>query len=82
MARYSHHLKIPEVGEEGQLELLKSKVLLNIGDPLSGRLMVYEALGLTFRQFKVRRDPNCQTCGENANIDLESIPDFVCPTGQ
>jgi molybdopterin/thiamine biosynthesis adenylyltransferase len=58
------------------------KLLLNIGDPLSGRLMVYDALGTTFRQFKVRRDPNCQTCGENANIDLEAIPDFVCATGQ
>ena len=58
------------------------KLLLNIGDPLSGRLMVYDALGATFRQFKVRRDPNCQTCGENANIDLEAIPDFVCATRQ
>ena len=58
------------------------KLLLNIGDPLSGRLMIYDALGATFRQFKVRRDPNCQTCGENANIDLESIPDFVCATRQ
>lgn len=57
------------------------KLLLNIGDPLSGRLMVYDALGATFRQFKVRRDPNCQTCGENAKINLETIPEFVCSTG-
>jgi sulfur-carrier protein adenylyltransferase/sulfurtransferase len=54
------------------------KVLLNIGDPLVGRLLVYDALGMTFRTFKVRRDPNCSTCGSNAHIDLEAIPEFVC----
>jgi sulfur-carrier protein adenylyltransferase/sulfurtransferase len=54
------------------------KLLLNIGDPLVGRLLVYDALGMTFRTFKVRRDPNCSTCGENPHIDLEAIPDFVC----
>ena len=56
------------------------KLLLNIGESLSGRLMVYDALGAEFREFKVRRDPSCQTCGENANIDLEAIPEFVCAT--
>jgi adenylyltransferase/sulfurtransferase len=56
------------------------KVLLNIGDPLVGRLLVYDALGMTFRTFKVRRDPNCATCGADAHIDLEAIPDFVCAT--
>ena len=54
------------------------KVLLNIGEPLVGRLLVYDALAMTFRTFKVRRDPNCTTCGENPHIDLEAIPDFVC----
>ena len=33
------------------------KLLLKIGDPLSGRLMVYDALGASFREFKVRRGP-------------------------
>jgi molybdopterin/thiamine biosynthesis adenylyltransferase/rhodanese-related sulfurtransferase len=56
------------------------KVLLNIGDPLVGRLLVYDALGMTFRNFKVRRDPNCLTCGSNPHIDLEAIPEFVCAT--
>jgi molybdopterin/thiamine biosynthesis adenylyltransferase/rhodanese-related sulfurtransferase len=56
------------------------KLLLDIGEPLRGRLLVYDALGATFRQFKVRRDPKCQTCGEDANIDLEAIPAFVCAT--
>ena len=54
------------------------KVLLNIGEPLVGRLLVYDALAMTFRTFKVRRDPNCNTCGENAHIDLAAIPEFVC----
>jgi hypothetical protein len=35
---------------------------------------------MSFRQFKVRRDPNCAACGANAHIDLESIPEFVCAT--
>jgi len=56
------------------------KVLLNIGDPLVGRLLLYDALGMTFRSFKVRRDPNCTACGANAHIDLEAIPEFVCAT--
>ena len=58
------------------------KLLLGIGDEtaLSGRLLVYDALGATFRQFKVRRDPKCRTCGEDAHIDLEAIADFVCAT--
>jgi sulfur-carrier protein adenylyltransferase/sulfurtransferase len=54
------------------------KVLLNIGTPLVGRLLVYDALDMSFRQLKVRRDPNCTTCGPNAHIDLASIPEFVC----
>lgn len=54
------------------------KLLLNMGTPLSGRLLTYDALEMTFRQFKIRRDPNCVTCGPNARIDLASIPEFVC----
>src|SRR5215467_13831806 len=54
------------------------KLLLKMGDPLVGRLLVYDALGMSFRTFKVRRDPNCLTCGENPHIDLEAIPEFVC----
>ena len=57
------------------------KLLLNIGDPLSGRLLVYDALAQTFREYKVRRDPKCQTCGENARIELSDDPDAICATG-
>src|SRR5437667_361150 len=54
------------------------KLLLNLGTPLSGRLLTYDALEMTFRQFKIRRDPDCTACGPNAHIDLSSIAEFVC----
>ena len=54
------------------------KLLLNIGTTLSGRLLTYDALEMTFKQFKIRRDPACAACGPNARIDLASIPEFVC----
>lgn len=57
------------------------KLLLGIGEPLAGRLLVYDALAQTFREFKIRRDPKCQTCGENARIELSDEPDAMCATG-
>jgi sulfur-carrier protein adenylyltransferase/sulfurtransferase len=54
------------------------KLLLNLGTTLSGRLLTYDALEMTFKQFKIRRDPACSACGQNAHIDLASIPEFVC----
>jgi adenylyltransferase/sulfurtransferase len=54
------------------------KVLLNIGEPLVGRYLAYDALAMTFRTLKVRRDPNCATCGENAHIDLYAIQPDGC----
>jgi molybdopterin/thiamine biosynthesis adenylyltransferase/rhodanese-related sulfurtransferase len=38
------------------------KLLLGIGEPLSGRLLAYDALEQTFRTFKVNRDPECAAC--------------------
>src|SRR5262252_9603961 len=40
------------------------KVLLGKGDPLVGRLLTYDALAMTFRQFRVRRDARCAVCGD------------------
>jgi molybdopterin/thiamine biosynthesis adenylyltransferase len=54
------------------------KLLLNIGTTLNGHLLLYDALEMSFRKFKLRRDPKCATCGPNAKIDLSSIPEFVC----
>lgn len=44
------------------------KVLTGIGDSLVGRLMVYDALEMTYRQVKIRKDPNCAVCGPHATV--------------
>jgi hypothetical protein len=44
------------------------KLLLDIGDPLIGRLLTYDALGMRFREVKLRRDPKCPVCGEHPSI--------------
>jgi adenylyltransferase/sulfurtransferase len=44
------------------------KLLTGIGDPLVGRLMIYDALEMTYRQVKVRKDPECPLCGKNPTI--------------
>jgi molybdopterin/thiamine biosynthesis adenylyltransferase/rhodanese-related sulfurtransferase len=53
------------------------KVLTGIGDPMVGKLMIYDALEMEYRKLKVRKDPNCALCGENATvtglIDYESF---------
>ena len=41
------------------------KVLTGVGEPLIGSLMVYDALDMTFRKIKVRKDPHCPLCSEN-----------------
>ena len=51
----------------GSIQALETiKILLDLGDPLVGRLLAYDALEQSFRTFKVRRDPDCPACGENA----------------
>jgi hypothetical protein len=49
------------------------KVLLGIGEPLIGRLMTYDALGMRFREVRLRRDPKCPLCGEHPTIQDLSI---------
>ena len=49
------------------------KLLLGIGDPLIGRLLTYDALGMRFREVKLRRDPNCPLCGTSPTIKDLSI---------
>jgi len=51
----------------GSIQAMEAvKLLLGLGDPLIGRLLAYDALEESFRTFKVRRDPECPACGENA----------------
>jgi sulfur-carrier protein adenylyltransferase/sulfurtransferase len=53
------------------------KLLAGIGEPLLGRLMVYDALEMTYRQIRVRKDPNCAVCGENPTVtELIDYEDF------
>jgi sulfur-carrier protein adenylyltransferase/sulfurtransferase len=44
------------------------KLILGVGEPLIGRLMLYDALGMSFREMKLRKDPNCPVCGENPTV--------------
>ncbi|GAB3029395.1 adenylyltransferase/sulfurtransferase MoeZ [Nocardioides flavus (ex Wang et al. 2016)] len=44
------------------------KLLTGIGDPAIGKLVIYDALELEWRKLKVRKDPNCALCGENATV--------------
>ena len=44
------------------------KLLLGIGEPLVGRYLLYDALDETFREVKLRRDPDCPVCGAHPTI--------------
>ncbi len=44
------------------------KILTGIGRTLVGRLMVYDALQMTFRELKLRKDPACPVCGTNPTV--------------
>jgi len=44
------------------------KVLLGIGEPLIGKLLLYNALDMTFDFVKLKKNPNCRVCGPNADI--------------
>lgn len=56
-------------GVIGVLQAVETvKELLNLGDTLAGHLMIFDALKMTFRKVKVRKDPECALCGGNATI--------------
>jgi len=44
------------------------KLVLGKGDLLIGRLLTYDALGMRFREVRLRRDPKCPLCGEQPTI--------------
>ena len=44
------------------------KLLAGIGETLVGRLMLYDALNMRFRELKLRRNPNCPVCGEHPSV--------------
>jgi sulfur-carrier protein adenylyltransferase/sulfurtransferase len=70
---------VPSCAEGGVLGILPGaigvvqatetvKLILGVGEPLIGRLMLYDALGMSFREMKLRKDPNCPVCGENPTV--------------
>jgi molybdopterin/thiamine biosynthesis adenylyltransferase/rhodanese-related sulfurtransferase len=72
----------------GSVQALEAiKLVLDLGDPLRGRLLAYDALEQSFRTFKVRRDPKCPACGEDAapiviaEYDEHCLPHAVLADG-
>ena len=70
---------VPSCAEGGVLGILPGiiglvqatetvKLILGIGQPLVGRLMLYDALAMKFRELKLRRDPDCPACGDHPTI--------------
>jgi len=53
------------------------KIILDAGKSLSGRLLLYDALDMKFREMKLHKDPTCPACGENPTIgDVEAYEEF------
>src|SRR5487761_759624 len=44
------------------------KLIAGIGEPLAGRLMIYDALEMSYRGVKVNKDPECAVCGKNPTV--------------
>lgn len=51
------------------------KVITGVGEPIVGSLMVYDALEMTFRKVKIRKDPKCPLCSDNPS-QTELLPDY------
>ena len=68
----------PSVGGEKEVQAGGSDV--GAGEPLIGRLLLYEALGATFTELKVRRDPECPICSKDpseiADEEMGVFPDY------
>jgi adenylyltransferase/sulfurtransferase len=59
------------------------KLLLGKGEPLIGRLLTYDALGMRFREVRLRRDPKCPLCGESPvirDLSIHAADDAACLT--
>lgn len=79
---------VPSCGEAGVLGVLPGligliqateaiKLLLGTGEPLIGRLLLYDALGLRFRELRLRKSPDCVLCGPRATQhELVDYPAF------
>src|SRR6266404_1542997 len=70
---------VPNCAEAGVLGVLPGiigtiqaneaiKLILGVGEPLVGRLLYFDALKMKFREFNLRRDPQCPVCGDSPTI--------------
>src|SRR5271155_3965802 len=70
---------VPSCAEGGVLGILPGlvgviqateviKLILGAGDPLIGRLLLIDALGMKFRELKLRKNPDCPVCGKNPTV--------------
>jgi sulfur-carrier protein adenylyltransferase/sulfurtransferase len=70
---------VPSCAEGGVLGILPGtigliqatetvKLILGIGTPLVGRLLLYDALGMKFRELKLRKNPECPVCGDHPTL--------------
>ena len=68
-------------GIVGSIQAIETiKLLLDLGEPLIGRLLTYDSMDQSFRTFKVRRDPECPACGEHAGpIQILEYDDLCMP---
>ena len=56
-------------GSVGTMQATETvKLILGIGEPLIGRLLRFDALAMRFKEYKLRKDPDCPVCGANATI--------------
>src|SRR5688500_720544 len=63
----------------GSIQAMEAiKLLLDLGDPLVGRLLAYDALEESFRTFKINRDPACPACGADAGEIVIAEYDELC----
>lgn len=84
---------VPTCAEAGVLGILPGVVgtlqatevvkhLLGLGEGLAGRLLLYDALGMTFRELRLRRDPACPACGPGrADLSLEDLEGYCRAPG-
>lgn len=54
------------------------KAILGIGEPLIGRLLLYDALGMRFHELRIRRDPACPICGDTPSITALGDYEALC----
>lgn len=53
----------------GSMQALEAiKLILGVGEPLIGRMLIFDGLSMEFRELRLRKDPNCPVCGDHPTI--------------